>query len=127
MWPSDPYSPGGAYYVPTPPGPTAGQQLFGGPDSLEVDQTAWFNLHYPGWSSYAQSYYKELIEKQIQKNCGKKYVANLPRLPVYPYYSDTFLSTRIAADMGDAGETRFGDQPQSRFSADKVLGSWKED
>lgn len=123
-WPSDPYSPGGAYYATTPSGPTVGQQLFGGPDSLEVDQTAWFNQHYPGWSSYAQSFYAERIELLSRNNCGKKFIPNLPRLPVYPYYSDTFLTTRTAFDMGPAGETRFGDQPQSRFSADKVLGSF---
>ncbi|HNU98876.1 MAG: putative toxin-antitoxin system toxin component, PIN family [Verrucomicrobia bacterium] len=37
----------------------------------------------------------------LQENGRRqKYVTNLPRLPVYPYHSDTFLSTRTAADMG---------------------------
>jgi len=96
----------------------------GGISTPEVDQTEWFEHNYHGWSKYAQSQFSSLIDAQIQSRCSGKSIYDKTRFSVYPYYSDGSLTKPVAVDMGDGGETRFGDAPQNKWSATAALGSF---
>ena len=76
------------------------------------NNTSWFDLNYQGWVSHARQYYQNTINSWVKGHCGSSpYPGPSFRFNIYPYEN----------------ETRYGDPPQSFFSADKVLGSFAID
>jgi hypothetical protein len=98
----------------------------GGIGDFEVDNTEWFSSHYNGWITYAKAEYTRRINiavRQYGAQTGFYFVTMKDRMPVFPAYRPNGF-TRSKVDSGVLDERRFGDEPQSIFSADKVLGTF---
>jgi hypothetical protein len=96
----------------------------------EFHNTRWFERMYPGWVSAARSSIKAEIETQIQAKCPSM-DTNITTVikEVTPYYNaqgPVWWYPRVHdPDQGaPPTETDYGDKPQSRMSADQVLGNF---
>ncbi|MDD4406128.1 MAG: RHS repeat-associated core domain-containing protein [Parabacteroides sp.] len=101
--------------------------FLGGITEPEVDQTEWFNMSYPMWIENAKSVFSDRTKYRIENTniCGKKNVLEDPfQLDVIPFYSGEGGMFNKRPYPGQT-ETLFGDNPQSSFSADVVLGSFR--
>jgi RHS repeat-associated protein len=89
----------------------------------------WFEKRYPGWLSFAKRYYRASVDKEVQEKCGESPVYHFsPRWNIAPYYSRVdgpFFWNRIHDELET--ETVWGDKPQSKWWADKVLGRFSID
>jgi hypothetical protein len=100
----------------------------GGIATKEVDNTKWFEQRYPGQCQAAKDKYKKQIKDYIEFYCAPNinYSTEGMATVVTPLYSGKGTSGTInpRSEVWWANETDFGDKPQTKHSADKILGSF---
>ena len=99
-----------------------------------LDQTAWFESHYSGWTSEMKRRINERMEKEMKSACqGGKKPGQIPMSdinteivptmsgnpPPFPFRAST--SNPRTPEAG-GNEEDYGDRPQSAVWADQVLG-----
>lgn len=91
---------------------------------LEIgDNSKWFSEHYSGWLAFSKSYYIEAINEWVKKHCGETlYTESTRRFNIQPMRTGPYRSIDPSAN-----ETKYGDQMQSKYYADKVLGNFSID
>ena len=95
-----------------------------GSDTAPLGQETWFDLNYSGWLNYARSYYKRDISRRI--DCIFELLDfSSRRFPIKPTRRGGDFTTSGTVIRGN--ETIFGDEGQSAWSADKVLGRFAID
>ncbi|MDD4406250.1 MAG: RHS repeat-associated core domain-containing protein [Parabacteroides sp.] len=101
--------------------------FLGGLDSLEADNTAWFEEHYPGWIAQMKWYFTGLINIEVKRKCGKKgFRAEKEKykMSVNPYHNRMCGGLWLIKDP-EENETLYGDIHQSWFSSAYVLHEFK--
>jgi hypothetical protein len=92
------------------------------------DYTDWITKNYPGWKAEARKRFINQIMNWVHAHCGESpFPGPSNRISVYPGRQRTGLTKSTAENDKGGNETKYGDKPQSEFSADKSLGSFTID
>jgi len=95
-----------------------------------IDNRKWFEKNYPHWTKFAiKNFSAEILSAITNEYCpsGETEIPNPTAYTVTPYFagpSNISEGHLTRSPSRFTNETRHGDQPQSAFSADKILGSF---
>jgi len=95
-----------------------------------LGEEEWFEERYSGWIEHAKSDFTSDINTWVENNPGEgQFSEPTDRKNIYPYYGNTGTHFTLNPREYYPGqnETKYGDAPQTKHEADKVLGSFSID